>query len=74
VERGKAIASMARKKRESESDLAAFVRQYGRKRQKRQEPNDRGYDRKLETKMKRMRPEEADRLLHGTGDDDDKSV
>jgi hypothetical protein len=65
---------MARKKREIESDLAAFLRQYGRKRQKGREPNDRTYDRKLEAKVKRMRAEDADQLLHGAGEDDDKSA
>jgi len=39
------------------------VRQYARKAQKRQEPNDRDYDRKLEERVKRMAPEELDALL-----------
>jgi hypothetical protein len=56
---------MARKKRERESTLGAFLRQYGRKRQKGREPNDRGYDRKLEAKVQRMRPEDLDELLRG---------
>jgi hypothetical protein len=59
---------MARKKRESEPQLGEFLRQYGRPRQKRGEPNDRGYDRKLEAKVKRMRPEDLDELLNGPVD------
>ena len=56
---------MARKKRESEPALGEFIRQYGRPRRTRGEPNDRVYDRKLEAKVKRMRPEEFDELLNG---------
>lgn len=43
------------------------MRQYQRKAQGGpNEPNDRQYSRKLERKLKRMRPEELDELLHGT--------
>jgi len=45
------------------AELGLFVRQYARKAQKRQEPNDRDYDRKLEERVKRMAPEELDALL-----------
>ncbi len=37
--------------------------QYGRKAQKATEPNDRRYDRKVEKAIKRMKPEDLDRLL-----------
>ncbi len=36
--------------------LGRFVQQYGRKATKGWDPNDRGYDRKLEEKMKRLPP------------------
>lgn len=62
---------MARKRREGESALDAFIRKYQRKRQKGVEPNDRGYDRELEEKVKRMRPEELDELLHGAEEEPD---
>jgi hypothetical protein len=45
------------------AELAVFVRQYGCKSQKGVEPNDRRYDRGLETAIKRMSPEELDRLM-----------
>lgn len=41
------------------------MRHYQRKAQRGAEPNDRQYSRKLEGKLKRMRPEEFDELLHG---------
>ena len=44
---------------------ARYLRQIGRKAQKGQEPNDRRFDRKLDEKLKRMRPEEVDALFRG---------
>ncbi len=49
-----------RRKNKLAGDVAAFLRQYGRKAYPTHDPNDRGYDRALETKIKRMRPEELD--------------
>jgi ribosomal protein S18 len=43
--------------------LRRFVQEYGRKAQKGVEPNDRGYDREIEKAVKRMKPDELDRLL-----------
>src|SRR5689334_10608748 len=43
--------------------LAAPEPQYARKKDPRHDPNDRGYDRDLERKIKHMAPEELDRLL-----------
>jgi len=48
--------------------VAAFVQQYGRTRHGRLDPNDRGYDRRVEQRVRRMDPVELGRLL---GDDDD---
>ena len=48
-----------------------FVQQYRRRSQKGIEPNDRGYDRKVETRMKRMRPEELSEIL---SDDEDPAT
>jgi hypothetical protein len=45
------------------ADLRVFVRQYGRKAQKRTEPNDRRYDTDIERIVKRMDPATLDRLL-----------
>jgi len=55
--------------RRSKSALAAklgkFVQEYGRKAQKGVEPNDRGYDRKIEQKIKNLSPDVLSQLLSG---------
>jgi hypothetical protein len=61
---------MARKKRESEPALGEFLRQYGRPRRKRGEPNDRAYDRKLEAQVRLMPADDLDDLINGPGEDD----
>jgi hypothetical protein len=43
--------------------LNRFVQDYGRQAQKGVEPNDRKYEREVENEVKRMKPEELDRLL-----------
>jgi len=48
--------------------LDLFVQQYARKAQKGMEPNDRHYERKLEKTVKRMKPDELDRLLRDDGE------
>lgn len=45
------------------AQLGRFVQQYGRKAAKGRDPNDRGYDRKLEEKIKRLSPEDLSDLL-----------
>lgn len=52
-----------RRKKKIAGEMAAFLRQYGRKADHTHDPNDRGYDRELEAKIKRMRPEELDALM-----------
>lgn len=47
------------------AQLGRFVQQYGRKSTKGWDPNDRGYDRKLEEKIKRLSPEDLSELLSG---------
>jgi len=51
-----------------EADVTLFIRQYGRKANKRIDPNDRHYDRQIEKLAKKMPPEELNRLLSGGGD------
>ena len=48
------------------AELQLFVQRYARKSRPCFDPNDRSYDRKVETAAKRMKPEELDALLrHG---------
>ncbi len=57
---------MSRRKQKMAAQVGEFMRQYQRKAQGGMtEPNDRQYSRKLERKLKRMKPEELDELLHG---------
>jgi len=57
-----------RKKARLIEAAARYLRQIGRKAQKGQEPNDRRFDRKLDEKLKRMRPEDVDALFRGEED------
>jgi hypothetical protein len=60
------MLEMSRRKQKMAAQIGEFVRQYQRKAQGgTNEPNDRQYSRKLERKLKRMKPEELDELLHG---------
>lgn len=56
---------MSHRKQKMAAEVGAFMRQYQRKAHAGHDPNDRSYDRKLEAKLKRMRPEDLDELLHG---------
>ena len=49
--------------------IGLFLQQYKRKAQSGAEPNDRHYDRKIERYIRRMKPEELDKLLNGDGED-----
>ncbi len=60
---------MSSRKRRLEGEIAAFVRQYNRPRHPRHDPNDRGYDREVERRVKQMDPEELDALLRGEAGD-----
>jgi hypothetical protein len=62
---------MTQRRKRLESEMGVFLRQYARKRPAGGlDPNDRRYDRKLEQALKRMKPDELDRLVRG--DDDSK--
>ena len=56
---------MNKRKEKLQAKIGAFMQQYARKSQRGQEPNDRQYSRKIEAKIKRMKPEELDELLNG---------
>jgi hypothetical protein len=50
-------------RRITEVQLSQFLKQVGRKAQLGREPNDRGYSRRVEAKLRRMRPEDIDELM-----------
>jgi uncharacterized protein (TIGR02996 family) len=52
-----------------EANIGLFLRQYARKAQKSSDPNDRDYSREIEEAVKRMKPEELDRLMRGESDE-----
>jgi hypothetical protein len=60
---------MNKRKEKLQAKVGAFMQQYARKSQRGQEPNDRQYSRKIEAKIKRMKPEELDELLNGEQED-----
>lgn len=60
---------MSQRRKDLTDKLARFQRVYGRKKRKGMDPNDRGYDRELESKIRRMDPEELDELLRGDDDE-----
>jgi hypothetical protein len=53
---------MSRRKKRLTSEIAAFMRSYGR-RGRSFDPNDRRYDRKVEEVVKRMDPRELDAIV-----------
>ncbi len=60
---------MNQRKQRLENQIGAFVQQYGRKKGTGgRDPNDRSYDRKIESLVARMDPEELDEILHGEAD------
>lgn len=63
-----------RSKAKLAGELGRFVQQYARRAQKGWEPNDRSYDRKVEQKMKQLKPEELSELLSEDGDESTELV
>lgn len=57
-------------KQHMEGAVGAFIQQYARKADPNIDPNDRRYSREVEGKVRRMRPEQLDELLHGSQDED----
>lgn len=49
----------------TEADIGLFIQKYGRKAHRGHDPNDRNYDREVEQQIKRMNPQELDRLIRG---------
>ncbi|MGE0307495.1 MAG: hypothetical protein AB7N61_24950 [Acidimicrobiia bacterium] len=59
---------MAWNRRKLQANLGTFIRQYGRRSHAGHDPNDRGYDRKVEKLVKQMSPEELDEMINGERD------
>lgn len=57
--------SVDRKQARLAGELGCFVQKYVRKARAGHDPNDRGYDRKIEKAMQRLRPEDLSALLSG---------
>ena len=53
----------AQKRALKTAEIAVFLKQFGRKAQKRVEPNDRRYSHELESKLKAMPADLLDRLM-----------
>jgi len=56
---------MSKRSEKLRGEVGIFLKEYARKAQKGVEPNDRGYDRKLEHEIKHMNPEELSELMSG---------
>lgn len=50
-------------------EIGTFLRKYGRKAQRGQEPNDRDYDRAIERYIRKLKPEDLDVLINGGRDE-----
>lgn len=59
----------AQKRALKAASVQLFAKQYARKAQKNVEPNDRRYEREVEQAVKRMKPDELDRLLREDGEE-----
>ncbi|MBL6276745.1 hypothetical protein JMF97_11290 [Micromonospora fiedleri] len=63
---------MGRRQDRIRREIGSFMKAYGRVAAGNgSDPNDRRYSRKLEAEIKRMRPEDFDRLLRDEDGDDD---
>ena len=66
---------MSKRSERLAGQIGTFMRQYRRKAERGHDPNDRGYDREVERRIKRMDPQELDALLRGEelSDESDRS-
>jgi hypothetical protein len=64
------MAGHSRHRERLAPDVSRFSKEYARKAQRHQEPNDRHYDRKMELRIKRMDPFELSELLYDDGSGD----
>ena len=64
---------MSKRQQKLQARIGGFMRQYQRKASA-AFPNDRWYDRQMEGKLKRLRPEELDALLNDIQEDEPPST
>ncbi len=64
---------MKKRVEQLEGKLFAFIKKYSRKAQRRTEPNDRRYDRKIEKWLKTAKPDELSKLLNQEEKNEDQS-
>ena len=64
---------MKKRVEQLEGELFAFIKNYSRKAQRRTEPNDRRYDRKIEKWLKTAKPDELSKLLNQEEKNEDQS-
>jgi hypothetical protein len=62
---------MAYNSKKIRKEFGAFIKQYRRKRKNTPDPNDRGYNRKVEEKIKRMNPRELYNIISDIGGRDE---
>ncbi len=60
---------MAYNDKKIKKEVGLFIKQYKRKSDPHVDPNDRMYDRKIEQKIKRMKPEKLQDILYDESDD-----
>ena len=60
---------MAYNDKKIKKEVGLFIKQYKRKSDPHVDPNDRMYDRKIEQKIKRMKPEKLQEILYDESDD-----
>ena len=68
-----ALGKMKKRVEQLEGELFAFIKKYSRKSQRRTEPNDRRYDRKIEKWLKTAKPDELSKLLNQEEKNEDQS-
>jgi hypothetical protein len=59
---------MSKRKKSLKAKIGVFLKQYARTSKCHIDPNDRGYDRKFERKIKQMKPEELAEIINEEDD------
>lgn len=65
---------LSKRRKKLRDGLSNFLRNYGRRGASPSDPNDRHYDPKIEDQIKRMDPEELDRMMRDEDEQDNDST